>query len=178
MDGLLRQPGDRPHGRRCTLRSLKQPRPAASLVAQAPCSPAPAGPSPAARSVPHPVTPALRRGDPARERLPGPDTGTWAAGTGAGAPRSGLVGQGRGGWAWRVWGGAGGPGGRALTSAGFLVEAAAMGLCRSSERGAARTVSGTRGSQPVRKDSAFLRSVSLRHQDPKVGSPTSEGKQT
>ena len=44
-----------------------------------PCSP-----------LPHPLRPALRHWDPAHERLPGPDTGTGAAGTQASAPRSGL----------------------------------------------------------------------------------------
>ena len=75
--------------------------------------------------LPHPVTPALRHGAPARERLPRPDTGPRAAGTRAGAPRSGLEGLG--------WGGRGGSGGRAFTSAGSLRAAAAIGLCGRSE---------------------------------------------
>ena len=111
----------------------RTPQPLRFLPLGSPCSP-----------LPHPVTPTLRRGVPARERLPGPDMGTRAAETRAGAPRSGLKGLGGGG--------RGGSGGRAFTSAGSL-----RGLCGRSGHPGRRSLSRPRREAARRVADASLR---------------------
>ena len=100
------------------------------LTRRPPCNP-----------LPHSITPALIHGAPAQERLPGPDTGTWAARTRAGALRSGLEGL----------GGGGGPGGHAFTSAGSLRAAASIGLCERSRHPGRQSLSRPRSGQPGRR---------------------------
>ena len=91
-----------------------------SLCASVLCTAPHHVPLPCSR-LPHPVTPALRHRAPARERLPGPDTGPGPQGREQ-APRVRAS---------RVWVGEGGevPWGRAVTSAGSLGAATAIGLC-------------------------------------------------
>ena len=96
-----------------------------------PSAPGPAAPlslcnraTPPLRPAPAPRHAGAQTRGPRPREPPGPDSGTWAAGTRPGAPRSGLEGLGGGGRR--------GPGGRAFTSAGSLRAAAAIGLCRRS----------------------------------------------